>query len=86
MDKFFEYDKSYDASLGGFNSGDIAGYTKNSKKGLKPVKRYANDTSESVKLLNRLGLTLQPQYELSKDEKESLKARTKKYKAKHKKE
>ena len=83
--KFLEYDKSYDASLGGFNTGDTAGYLKTSKKGLKPLKRYANDTSEEVKLLNRLGLTIQPQYELSREEKEKLKKRTSDYKKKHKK-
>lgn len=84
--KFLEPDKLYDADFGGFNHKDTAGYIKN-KKGSKKIERYAAmNTSESTKILNRLGLGLQPQQDLNRAEKEALKERTRKYKAKHKKD
>ncbi|MCD7740025.1 MAG: hypothetical protein LUH11_01565, partial [Candidatus Gastranaerophilales bacterium] len=79
--RFIEPDKLYDADLGGFSHDDVSAKTYTPKKGYKPIKRYAaSNTSEETKLLNRLGLSLQPKQNLSKEDKEKFKRLTKKYK------
>ncbi len=79
--KFIEPDKLYDADFGGFSHGDVSAKTYKPKKGYKSIKRYAaSNTSEETKLLNRLGLTLQPKQELSQEDKTKLTRLAKKYK------
>lgn len=83
--KFLEPDKLYDADLGGFHHGDIAGSKLKKSGGYKTFKRFAtNNTAEEIKLLNRLGLTLQPKQDLSQADIAKLKRATEKYKKKRK--
>ena len=77
------YDKNYDASFGGYNSGDIVGH-QIAKGQWKNFERYAsNNLSNKTKFVNALlGVGLQNKGELSK--KEKLKAYKEKYKNRRK--
>lgn len=67
--KFIPYDKSYDASLGGYNHGDRIG---------RKTKRYAaNNLSVKNKMLNMLGLGIQNKGKLNKSERAEYKEKSK---------